>query len=102
MADDNRAILTIGGVEAEGGTVAGELLKRLVGAVRHIVVPVAAVDAGVSVRERFRPSDELQQRFRLRIGMPQAGSYALPLAVADERAQPELPTAEPIEGRLQE
>jgi hypothetical protein len=82
------ATLRLFGADAEQNSVPFDVLARVLEGMQHVVYLLAsAADPRLTARQRFKPSQEVKQRYQLRAEVPQAGSYAVPLTIGS----PELP-----------
>jgi hypothetical protein len=71
---------------AEGGhEISAERLAAIVTGIQRTVRLLAAQEEGVPVSRRFKPSRDLRDHYTLVLGVPEAGSYAQPMAVVDTR-----------------
>lgn len=80
--------LAIIGEEAADHTVSAEVLVRALTGLQRIVYLMAASDQNIAIGDRFTPSEDLRDRNTLRLGVPHASSYALPLIL--RRPEPSL------------
>ncbi len=84
------AQLRIAGPATEDNSVAAEVLVRAIEGMQQCIWLLASEANARELKRRFKPEQALRQHYTLRLQVPQAGSYALPLSLVDERAQPAL------------
>ena len=75
------ALLTLSGEETEGHEVRAETLATLLVGLQRVAYLLGAAECGQEIGARLKPSRAMRERFSLRCGVPQMGSYALPLDV---------------------
>jgi len=75
------ALLKLEGGEADRHEARAEHLAAVLAGMQRIAYLLAAVDNRQPVGERVKPSRAVRERYSLRCGLSQAGSYALPLDV---------------------
>lgn len=75
------ALLTLSGAEADGHEVRAETLATLLVGLQRVAYLLGAAECGLEIGARLKPSRAMRERFSLRCGIPQPGSYALPLDV---------------------
>jgi len=86
MADSDTT-LTITGADTSDGTVAVDVLMRILEGMQQLSLIMAAYSENVDIRHRFKPSRELRARYQLRCGIPSKGSYVIPLELTDSRSE---------------
>ncbi|MDA3936259.1 MAG: hypothetical protein PF636_05250, partial [Actinomycetota bacterium] len=62
-----------------------DVLTRIVQGLQKAVRLLAAQEEGIHVARRFKPSKDLREHYKLRLGVPEKGSYSQPLQVIDRR-----------------
>ncbi|HAZ64719.1 MAG TPA: hypothetical protein DCZ72_14070 [Armatimonadetes bacterium] len=94
--------VAIVGPAADEGAVDVEILKTGLTNLGEMALLLGAMRDGYEIRQHFRPPAATRQRYALQVGLPRAGSYALPFRVADTSPQPPLFDAdEPVDVALQ-
>jgi len=73
------ALLRLEGGDADHREARAEHLAAVLSGMQKIAYLFAAKDAGAEVGARVKPSQAQRDRYALRVGIPAAGSYALPL-----------------------
>lgn len=81
---DKEALVRITGAETDNHTVPAEVLIRVLNGMRQTTFLLAAASLKHPIRQRFKPSEELRQRYELRCELPRPGSYALPILLEDD------------------
>jgi hypothetical protein len=74
------ALLRLEGGDAVHHEARAEHLAAVLSGLQKIAYLFAAKDAGAEVGARVKPSQSQRDRYAIRVGVPKAGSYALPLA----------------------
>ena len=74
-----KAILKFFGGETDQNEISAEVLVRSLSAVQQIAFLLGAFQAHHPLKDRFTLSQKLRQKFRLKCGIPQEGSYQLAL-----------------------
>jgi hypothetical protein len=75
------ALLTLSGEETEGHEVRAETLVTLLVGLQRVAYLLGAAECGQEIGVRLKPSRAMREHFSLRCGIPQPGSFALPLDV---------------------
>ena len=96
MNNEPTSLLSITGTETDQYTVSVEVLTRVLEGMQQLALIFAAANDGLTLQQRFKPSGELRRRFRLRVGVPLASSYALPMELVDEEPQQKLTAGDAI------
>lgn len=78
------AELRIVGHETVDERVSVDILVRLLEGLQQLSLIFASAKDNRRIRHRFSVTKELRERFRLRCGVPSAGSYVVPLELVDE------------------
>ena len=91
-----QARLRVTGALTEGHSVPAEVLVRVLQALQQSILILGAAGESRVFRQRFKPDRLLRQRLTLRLSAAEPGSYAVPLAVVDEREQPSLQPELPV------
>lgn len=73
------ALLRLEGGDADHREARAEHLAAVLSGMQKIAYLFAVKDAGAEVGARVKPSQAQRDRYALRVGVPKAGSYALPL-----------------------
>ena len=73
-------LLRITGPATDQHTVPVEVLTKLLDGMQQLAHLMGAVSSGVSIRRRFKPSEELRRESTLRCKIPVAGSYMIPMS----------------------
>lgn len=94
MAPEYDALIQINGKEAGDHSVPVDVLVRLLEGVGLLAVLFGSHAEGRRLDQRFKPSDEMRRRYRVRCGLTRPGSYEVPLTVVDESAASFLPREE--------
>lgn len=102
MNHEPTSLLSITGTETDKHTVSVEVLTRVLEGMQQLALIFAAAKDELTLQQRFKPSGELRRRFRLRVGVPQASSYALPMELVDEEPQQKLAASDAILPRIHE
>lgn len=91
------------GKETEENTVPVDVLVRALQGMQQTVLLLTASGEQRAVQRRFRPSEELRRRCKLRCGPLDAGSVAVTLSFQEEPPDllPDLPRKRPMEMLLQ-
>ncbi|MDF5729716.1 MAG: hypothetical protein PUP92_17335 [Rhizonema sp. PD38] len=79
-----KATIRIHGQEIENFEVPIDILVRVLAGLQQIVYLLATVIEKRSVGQRFRVPMEMQQLYSLRVGVPQLGSFAIPIVLKPE------------------
>ncbi len=87
---EETAELRIDGTAPGDHSVPVDVLVRMLNGLQQLALIFAAAGEHQPIQHRFKPSAELRSRFTLRCGVPQAGSYVMPVSLVDQAAQPEL------------
>lgn len=82
--DPAEVVLRVHGPIQQAHAIPAEVLVRAIAGMQQTVLLLAAVEDKQVVRERFRPSEKLRRRATLLCDIPTAGSYALPLRLAND------------------
>ncbi|MEI6415036.1 MAG: hypothetical protein WCP34_12360 [Pseudomonadota bacterium] len=75
------ALLKIQGGEADRQEIRADCLAAVLSGMQKVAYLLAAVESGQELGERLKPSRAMREQFSLRCGVPQMGSYALPLDI---------------------
>ncbi len=81
---DKEALIRITGAETDENTVPAEILIRVLSGMRQTTFLLAASSLKQPIRQRFKPTEEMRQRYELRCELPRSGSYALPIKLQDD------------------
>lgn len=79
------ATVSIEGIETKNHRVSSEILIRVVEGFQKIAWILGANSEGKNFDKRFRPSDEIKEKHKLEWGIPQLGSYVLPVYFLEEQ-----------------
>lgn len=93
------ALLTIAGDEADYHEIRAESLATLLSGMQRVAYLLAAMECGQEIGSRLKPSRAMRSHFSLRCGIPEKGSYALPLGVG---VPAELDVGPPLLDRMQQ
>lgn len=64
--------------------VPADILARSLVGVQQLVYLLASVQEQRTIKSRFRPSQEIQQRYVLKCQVPQSGSYTIPMMLGGD------------------
>jgi len=84
--DDTCAVLSICGAEADGNTISASLLAKSITAVQDIAYDIGADLEERKYGKRLRKDHKLKQQYTIRAGIPEPGSYTLPLYIGQDGA----------------
>lgn len=84
MGTAHDAELRITGPVTEGHTVPAEVLVQALQGLQRLVLLLAASREHLTIHKRFIPSAAFRERYTLHCAIPEAGSYVIPLAMADD------------------
>lgn len=70
--------------------VTADALSSVVSGIQKMILLLGAQEQGLVLSRRFRPGRDLREHYTLVLGLPEAGSYQVPLAVYDARASVEM------------
>lgn len=73
------ALLKLEGGEANQNQARAEHLAAVLSGMQKIAYLLAAADAGQELGERVKPNKSMRDGYSLRCGVPQPGSYAIPM-----------------------
>ena len=97
---DATAELRIFGTEPGDNNVPVDVLVRMLNGLQQMTLIFAAVAEHQDFQYRFKPSAELRSRYTLRCGIPQPGSYVMPVSLVDSSAQGQLQPPPDILGNI--
>jgi hypothetical protein len=81
------AHLRVTGRATEDHSVPGDVLVRVIQGVQQSLWLLAAAKELRTLRQRFKPDQSFRQQYTLRVAVAEAGSYAMPVRLVDERPQ---------------
>jgi hypothetical protein len=73
------ALLKLEGGEADRHEAKAEHLAAVLAGMQRLAYLLATIDTGQELGERVKPTRAMRERYSLRCGLSQAGSYALPI-----------------------
>ena len=91
MTVGEKATILVEGPETEQQTVSVDVLVRLLGGFQQVALLFGSHEEHYPFQQRFKPTEELRRRYRLRCLPAQPGSYAVPVELIDESAMTLLP-----------
>jgi hypothetical protein len=95
------AHLKVDGNETANSQVSVDVLVRLLNGLQQMALVFAAAKEGQPVQQRFRPTSDLRSRYTLKCGVPDAGSYVMPVFLVDSGTQPPLPRSPSVLADMQ-
>jgi len=93
------ALLKIEGGEADRHEIRAESLVAVLAGLQKLAYLLAAVESRQEFGERLKPSRAMRESFSLRCGMPEPGSYVLPLGMGSPN---QLPVADHLLKQMQD
>jgi hypothetical protein len=91
MQVGEKATILVEGPETEQQTVSVDVLVRLLGGFQQVALLFGSYEENYPLQQRFKPTEELRRRYRLRCLPAQPGSYAVPVELVDESTMALLP-----------
>lgn len=77
---DNDFKLTVTGAETNDHQISIETLTQVLTGLQKTAYLLAAAKLNVPVQKRFAPNKEIKNNYTLRCGLPESGSYAVPIS----------------------
>jgi hypothetical protein len=90
MATENTADLCLYGPDAEDHEIAASVLVRVLGGLQETAYVLGAASENRPIGQRLKPTAEHRARYQLRCGVPESGSYRMPLTIGSHAGQPPL------------
>ena len=85
QADSSTGEIRIVGADTEGHQVSFDILAQVLSGLQRTAYVLAAARQQQTWSQRFTPSEAIKRQATLRAGLPQPGSYALPIEFAPAR-----------------
>jgi hypothetical protein len=89
-APKNTAEISLHGNEIDSHSVSVDVLVKALEGIQQTVLLLGALQSGIEVKQRFRPTEELRKQYTLICKVPQACCYAMPVELEDKRSQPDI------------